>query len=402
MKTFKYTAKDEMGRTVTDKIQADSEVQAISFLQKRDLVILSLDELADKGSQTKKKRKRVKSAELVIFARQLATMVDAGLPLVQSLDALEEQIDNPTFKAVVRDLIENIERGSSFSEALVLHPKVFSNLFVNMIRAGESSGTLAEILDRVAAYLEASASLKRKVRSAMMYPIIVSSMAFCITLVLLLKVIPVFAGIYESFDSALPAPTQILLTISNIVRRYFLILLAASVAGVIFLVQYIKTEGGRYKFDKFKFTLPIFGDLFRKISVSRFTRTLSVLVRSGVPILSTLDIVARTSGNKLVERAVFSAIDEIKKGENISEPLAASHVFPPMVTRMISVGERSGKLEVMLSKISDFYDDQVNATVSGLTSLIEPLLIAFLGIVVGGIVICMFLPIFKLSTIVSQ
>lgn len=402
MKTFKYTAKDELGRTLADSIQAETEVQAVSFLKKQGLVILSLDETSSGLVKGKTRHKKVKPAELVIFSRQLATMVDAGLPLVQSLDTLHEQIENPTFKSVVRDLIENIERGASFSEALALHPKVFSSLFVNMVKAGESSGTLSEILDRVAAYLESSAALKRKVKSAMMYPVIVSSMAFLITLVLLLKVIPVFAGIYESFDSALPMPTQMLLTISNLLRRYFLIFAAAMVAGVIVLFQYLKTEGGKLKFDKFKFCLPIFGDLFRKIAVSRFTRTLSVLVRSGVPILSALDIVAKTAGNRLVELAVYNAVEEIKKGENISDPLAESRVFPPMVTRMISVGERSGKLEVMLSKISDFYDDQVNATVSGLTSLIEPLLIAFLGIVIGGIVICMFLPIFRLSTIVSK
>lgn len=402
MKTFKYTAKDELGRTLTDSVQADTEVQAVSFLKKQGLVILSLDETSSGLVKGKTRHKKVKPAELVIFSRQLATMVDAGLPLVQSLDTLHEQIENPTFKSVVRDLIENIERGASFSEALALHPKVFSSLFVNMIKAGESSGTLSEILDRVAAYLESSAALKRKVKSAMMYPVIVSTMAFLITLVLLLKVIPVFAGIYESFDSALPMPTQMLLTISNLLRRYFLIFAAAMVAGVIVLFQYLKTDGGKLKFDKFKFCLPIFGDLFRKIAVSRFTRTLSVLVRSGVPILSALDIVAKTAGNRLVELAVYNAVEEIKKGENISDPLAESKVFPPMVTRMISVGERSGKLEVMLSKISDFYDDQVNATVSGLTSLIEPLLIAFLGIVIGGIVICMFLPIFRLSTIVSK
>ena len=402
MKTYKFTAKDELGRTTSDTIQAETEVQAVSYLKKKGLIIVSLDESDYGGSRSIKKRKKVKSSELVIFSRQLATMVDAGLPLVQSLDALEEQIENPSFKSVVKDLIDSIESGSSFSDALATHPKVFSNLFVNMVKAGESSGTLSEILDRVAAYLEASAALKRKVKSAMMYPLIVSSMALIITMVLLLKVIPVFAGIYESFDSALPAPTQVLLTTSNIMRRYFLIIFAAAVVGVIALVQYIKTEGGRFKFDKFKFTLPIFGDLMRKIAVSRFTRTLGVLVRSGVPILSALDIVARTADNKLVERAVFGAIDDIKKGENISDPLAASKVFPPMVTRMISVGERSGKLEVMLTKISDFYDDQVNSTVAGLTSMIEPLLIAFLGVVIGGIVICMFLPIFRLSTIVAK
>ncbi len=402
MKSYKYTAKDVYGRTVSDTLQAETEVQAVSFLKKKNLVLLSLDEVVDKGSRGRKSRKKVKAAELVIFSRQLATMVDAGLPLVQSLDALEEQIENPSFRYVVKELIENIERGSSFSESLAMHPKVFSGLFVNMVRAGESSGTLAEILDRVAEYLEASAALKRKVKSAMMYPVIVSTMALAITLVLLLKVIPVFAGIYESFESALPVPTQALLTISNLLRHYLLIVVAVVAVGVIALVQYVKTEGGRYRLDKLKFHLPVFGDLFRKISVSRFTRTLAVLVRSGVPILSALDIVAKTAGNKLVERAVYNAIEDIKRGENISEPLAASKIFPPMVTRMISVGEQSGKLEVMLIKISDFYDSQVNATVAGLTSLIEPLLIAFLGIVVGGIVICMFLPIFKLSELVSS
>jgi len=291
---------------------------------------------------------------------------------------------------------------ASFSEALGGHPKVFSSLFVNMSRAGEASGTLAEILDRIAGYMEASLALKRKVKSAMIYPVLVSSMAVIITSVLLLKVIPVFGKIYDSFGAALPTPTQMLLNFSGMLRAYFPFIVGALVAGIFLLRKYIKTDGGRMRFDRFKLTLPIFGPIFRKVAVSRFSRTLSVLVKSGVPILSALDIVAKTAGNKLVEKAVNDAMEQIKQGENIAQPLAASEVFPPMVTKMIAVGEESGKLEVMLSKIADFYDSQVDAAVNGLTSMIEPLLIAFLGIVVGGIVICMFLPIFRLSSIVQM
>jgi len=271
-----------------------------------------------------------------------------------------------------------------------------------MTRAGEASGTLAEILDRIAGYMEASLALKRKVKSAMVYPVIVSSMAVIITSILLLKVIPVFGKIYDSFGSALPTPTQMLLNFSGMLRAYFPFVVVALVAGIFLLRKYAKTDGGRMRFDRLKLNLPIFGPIFRKVAVSRFSRTLSVLVKSGVPILSALDIVAKTAGNKLVEKAVNDAMEQIKQGENIAQPLAASEVFPPMVTKMIAVGEESGKLEVMLSKISDFYDSQVDAAVNGLTSMIEPLLIAFLGIVVGGIVICMFLPIFRLSSVVQM
>ncbi len=401
MATFRHVAKDASGRTLTGQSEGESELSVVQHLRKQGLTILSVELDESSAGRTKRRRRRVKSNDLVIFSRQLATMVDAGLPLIQSLDALHEQADNTGFKAIIGELINAIEQGASFSEALGQHPKVFSGLFVNMVRAGETSGTLAEILDRVASYLEASAALKRKVKSAVIYPAVVSTMAVAITVLLMVKVIPVFENIYKSFDSALPMPTQVLLSVSRFMRKWFLAGLGGLVVGIIGLKMWINTEGGRFRFDRFKFRLPVFGELIRKISVSRFTRTLGVLVRSGVPILSALDIVGKTAGNKVVEAAVDEAIEEIKRGENIADPLAASQVFPPMVTRMISVGECSGKLDVMLEKISDFYDDQVNATVAGLTSLIEPLLIAFLGIVIGGIVICMFMPLFKLSTIVA-
>ncbi len=402
MATFRYVAKDQSGKTVTGQTQGESELSIVQQLRKQGLTILSVDVDESTAGLPRRRRRRVKSNDLVVFSRQLATMVDAGLPLIQSLDALHDQTDNPGFKAVIGDLINAIEQGASFSDALGQHSKVFSGLFVNMVRAGETSGTLAEILDRIAGYLEASAALQRKVKAAVIYPAVVSAMAVAITILLMVKVIPVFEKIYESFDSALPGPTMVLLAISKFMRKWMLPTVGALVIGLVALRMWVNTEMGRFKLDQFKFRLPVFGELIKKICVSRFTRTLGVLVRSGVPILSALDIVGKTAGNKLVEAAVNEAIEEIKRGENIAEPLAASHVFPPMVTRMISVGECSGKLEVMLEKISDFYDDQVNATVAGLTSLIEPLLIAFLGIVIGGIVICMFMPLFKLSTLVTK
>ncbi len=383
-------------------MEAESERAVVAALRNKGLIILSVSEEVRSGTGIKKGKRKVKGGDIVVFSRQLATMVDAGLPLVQALDTLAEQAESPSLKVVLQDIVKNIEEGATFSDALAAHPKVFSSLFINMVRAGEASGTLAEILDRIASYMEATMALKRKVKSAMMYPAIVSCMAVIITTVLLIKVIPVFGKIYESFGSALPTPTQMLLNLSNFMRAYFPFCVGALIVGIIALRKYVKTESGRLRLDKFKVNLPIFGPIFRKVAVSRFSRTLSVLVKSGVPILSALDIVSRTAGNKLVERAVNQAMEEIKKGENIAGPLAASDVFPPMVTKMIAVGEQTGKLEVMLSKISDFYDSEVDAAVSGLTSMIEPLLIAFLGIVVGGIVICMFLPIFRLSTIVHM
>jgi type IV pilus assembly protein PilC len=382
-------------------MEAENERAVVAALRKRGLATLSISEEPRSDPGTKKSRRKVKGAALVVFTRQLATMVDAGLPLVQAVNTLVEQ-ERPPLRLILQAIVKSIEQGSTFSDAIAAHPKVFSPLFVNMVRAGEASGTLPDILDRIAAYMEAALALKRKVLSAMIYPIVVCSMAVTITAILLLKVIPVFGKIYDSFGAALPTPTQMLLGLSDFLRSYFPLAVCAIITGTFLLRRYVRTEAGAMRFDKFKFNLPVLGAIFRKVAVSRFSRTLSVLVKSGVPILSALDIVSKTAGNKLVEQAVNHAMKEITKGESIAQPLAASKVFPPMVTKMIAVGEESGKLEVMLSKISDFYDSEVNAAISGLTSLIEPLLIAFLGIVVGGIVICMFLPIFRLSTIVHM
>ncbi|MDD5437227.1 MAG: type II secretion system F family protein, partial [Candidatus Omnitrophica bacterium] len=401
---FKYAAKNKDGKNITGILDAADRTAAISTLRKQELIIVSLDAAKPESRFTlpfANRKKKIKIDDLVIFSRQLATMVDAGIPLVSALDILGEQIDNKTFSAVVQEIRSEVETGSSFSEALARHKAVFSQLFVNMVRAGETSGMLDEILDRVATYMEKTSALQRKVKAALVYPAVVTGMALSITLLLLLKVIPVFKGIFEGFGAQLPKPTLVLIMISDALQKYFVICAAVIVGLVLLLIRYIKTEKGRLKFDSLLLHLPVFGILFTKVAVSKFTRTLSTLIKSGVPILGALDIVGKTSGNKLVEKTIDTVRSNVREGESVAEPLARSKIFPPMVTRMVSVGEQTGELEKMLSKIADFYDEQVDAAVSSLTSMMEPFIIAFLGIVIGSIVICMFLPIFKITSIVS-
>lgn len=401
MPIFKYVAKDEEGNTVNDFIEAKDEMVALDMLRVKNLIIISIIQQKEEKTVLKRGSKKIKPEELVIFSRQLATMVNAGIPLVQSLDILSEQMESITFRQIVTTVRSDVEAGSSLSAALEKHPKVFTLLYTNMVKAGETSGMLDEILDRLAGYLEKNGSLQRKVKSAMVYPAVVSLMAIGITLVLLLKVIPTFKEIFSTLGGTLPLPTQILIGLSDTLRKYFLI--AVIVLGLIAvgLGKLVQTPQGRAKFDQLKLNLPVFGPLLRKVAVARFSRTLSTLIRSGVPILGALEIVGKTSGNVVIEAAVEKARIGIREGESISAPLAKSKAFPPMVTRMISVGEESGELEKMLTKIADFYEDQVDAAVSGLTSLIEPLIIAFLGIVVGSIVVAMFLPIFKITELIG-
>jgi len=405
MPQFRYVAKNSAGKTTSGLVEANDKKSAIDILRKKELIIVLLEE-----GQAKKQLfsmsfspfgKTIKTDELVIFTRQLATMVEAGIPLVNVLDILAEQIDKPYFKGVVTKIRNDIEAGSSFSEALSKEKNIFSTLFVNMAKAGEASGTLDEILDRVAAYIEKTNNLQKKIKSAMIYPCVVIMMAVAVTLLLLIKVIPVFKDIYSGFGANLPGPTLVLIAVSDFLRQNFFY--GAVIGFLIFflLSRYVKTEGGRFVFDRLKLRLPVFGPLIQKVAISKFTRTFSTLVKSGVPILQVLDIVGATSGNVVVQKAVEQVKSNVRDGENIAEPLSRSGIFPPMVVRMIGVGEKSGQLEKMLTKISEFYDTQVDTTVSGMTSLIEPLIIAFLGIVIGSIVICMFLPIFKISELVS-
>ena len=400
MPTFKYTAKEITGKTVSGILEYSDKALLIDALRKKDLVIISIEETAKRKATSSKGS--VKLEEIVIFSRQLATMVDSGIPLVQALDILCEQIEKPVFKNILAKIKDDIETGSSLSDALARHPAIFSTLYINMVRAGESSGALDDILDRLASYLEKSNTLQRKVKSSLVYPIVVITMAMLITLVMLLKVIPTFKGIFTMLGGELPLPTRILIFVSDTIRQMFLYLAAGITVVVFALKKYIKTAQGKENFDRMLLAVPVLGPLFRKLAVAKFTRTFATLVKSGVPILVSLEIVGKTAGNTVIEKAVEAVRNGIKEGENIADPLAKSGAFPPMVVRMIKAGEQTGELEKMLTKIADFYEDQVDAAVSGLTSLIEPLIIAFLGIVIGGIVIAMFLPIFKLTEIIAH
>jgi len=400
--TYQYTAKDKSGKTVMGSLDAPSEAEAADILHKKELVIVSLGEAKKKVVKQQKEKGGVKNDDLVIFSRQLATMIDAGIPLVQSLSILGEQIESKALKSVVLNVRQDIEAGISFCDALERHPKVFSELFINMSKAGEASGMLDEVLDRLATYMEKTVALNRKIKSSLVYPAVVISMSIIITSVLLLKVVPTFKGIFEMLGGKLPLPTLILIGISDILRQYFIFVVIALIIFGILLNKYINTKKGRYNFDKFKLKVPVLGQLFRKVALAKFSRTFSTLVKSGVAILSALDIVAKTSGNKIIEEAVGNCRVAVRNGEPIAKPLSKSGVFPPMVCRMIGVGEQTGQLEKMLAKIADFYDEQVDAAVSALTSIIEPLVIAFLGIIIGGIVIALFMPIFKITELIAR
>ena len=402
MANFTYQARDTSGKPVGGDIEATDQQAAAASLMDRGLMVISLrPSVGGRKGGRKRGQGKVKSQDLVVFTRQLATMMDAGLPLVQSLSALEEQTDSPVFKPVLRHTMEQVEQGHAFSEALADHPKVFTKLYVSMVEAGETGGLLAEILDRLASYLEATARLKKKVKSAMSYPVIVCFIAISIAMFLMMKVIPIFADIFKDFGAKLPMPTQILINISNFLRAYFLLAAGAMGALVFGLVKLKRTKAGTAIWDRAKLRLPVFGKLIHKVAISRFARTFAALLRSGVPILETLRIVGQSAGNTVVEAAVEKTAASIERGDNLAVALGQHPIFPPMLVRMISAGEQTGKVDVMLEKISDFYDEEIEATLSGLTSLIEPLLIVFLGVVVGSIVICMFLPIFKLNQIVQ-
>ncbi len=402
MATFTYRARDAAGKTVSGQVEAMDQQAAALSLMSRDLMVTSLKAGAVQAKpRSKRFQGNVKSQDLVVFTRQLATMMDAGLPLVQSLTTLEEQTDSKAFKPILRQITQRVEQGDPFSQALREHPKVFSRLFVSMVEAGETGGLLAEILDRVASYLEASTRLRKKVKSAMSYPTIVCCIAIGIALFLILKIIPIFADIFKDFGAKLPGPTQALITISNVMRQYFLLCAGGVGAAIFGLVKFKHTPRGAALWDRAKLKLPVFGKLIHKIAMSRFARTFAALVRSGVPILETLRIVGQSSGNTVVERAVEQTAASIERGDNLASAMGQHRIFPPMLVKMVAAGEQTGKVDTMLEKISDFYDEEIEATLNGLTSLIEPLLIVFLGVVVGSIVVCMFLPIFRLNQVVQ-
>jgi type IV pilus assembly protein PilC len=400
MASYVYVARETAsGREIHSSVEAATEQAAIAALLNRNMLVLSIQEKV--GRQGRTSGGRVGLADMVIFTRQLATMIDAGLAMVQSLQALAEQTTNKVMRDVIHDVCTRVESGDSFSEALAKHPKAFSRLYICMVAAGEQGGLLAEILARLATYLETTARLRKKIKSAMMYPAVVSVVAVLITIFLLIKVVPVFGEIFASFGAKLPAPTAYLIMLSNIVKHYLLFILLAGGGVVYGWFYFIKTPAGRLFWDSRRIKLPIFGAIAHKICLARFTRTFSSLVRSGVPILEVLQIVSQTVGNVVMEKAIKTAALDIERGESISAALAKHPIFPTMVVRMVTAGEQTGKIDNMLERISDFLDEEIETTLSGLTSMIEPILIVFLGVVVGGMVICMFLPLFKLPEIVG-
>jgi type IV pilus assembly protein PilC len=404
MITFSYQARDASGHIVTGIQDALNEDNAVTSLMSRGLMVLSLQKKAD-ASRSRKKIWTVKETDLVLVTRQLATMIEAGISLVQALTALYDQCDprrQRNLRFIISDVTTRVQGGDTLHEALSKHPRVFNRLFISMVKAGEHGGLLAEILDRLAGFLEATARLRKKVKSAMTYPVIVVCIAFAITTFLIVRVVPIFGEIFKDFGAKLPAPTQFLLDVSDFVRGqwYFLALI---IGGTIFgLRTFMHSKRGKQLWDRWKLKLPVFGPLVQKICMSRFSRTFAQLIRSGVPILEVLDIVGGSSGNFVIESSIKSVSEDVEKGDNLSVALSKKKIFPPMLLRMVAAGEATGKIDTMLEKMADFWDEEIEAMLDALTSLIEPMLIVFLGVIVGGIVIAMFLPIFKLNEVVSQ
>ena len=404
MITFSYQARDASGKIVSGIQEALNEDNAVTSLMSRGLMVLSLQKKAAAGRGAKKIW-TVKETDLVLATRQLSTMIEAGISLVQALTALYEQCDPKRqrgLRAVISDVTARVQGGDTFNESIAKHPRVFDRLFVSMFKAGEHGGLLAEILDRLAGFLEATARLRKKVKSAMTYPVIVICIAFAITTFLIVKVVPIFGEIFKDFGAKLPAPTQFLIDVSEFMRNDWYLLIGG-VAGTIFGIRtFLRSKRGKQIWDRWKLKLPIFGPLIHKICMSRFSRTFAQLIRSGVPILEVIDIVAGASGNYVIETSIKGVGEDVERGDNLSTALSKKPIFPPMMVRMVSAGEATGKIDTMLEKMADFWDEEVEAMLDALTSLIEPLLIVFLGVIVGGIVIAMFLPIFKLNEVVSQ
>jgi len=402
MPVYKWEGKTLRGAIKRGELEVASEGALRIQLRRQNIIPTKI---LSKGKEIKLQlsftSRRVSEKMVAVFTRQLATMIDAGLPLVQSLEILASQQVNKTFRDTLTTIKEDVESGSTFAAALRRHPKIFNELYVNLVVAGEEGGLLDNILLRLANYIEKAVALKKKVKSAMVYPTSILAVAVLVVAILLIFVIPVFEKMFLSAGQSLPTLTLIIVGMSKLLQRYFLIFLAGLALFAFALRRYYKTDGGRRVVDALLLKVPVFGMLIRKVAIARFSRTLSTLVSSGVPILDSLSIVAKTAGNRIVEDAIMSARSSISEGETIAEPLTRANVFPPMVTQMISVGESTGSLDSMLGKIADFYDEEVDSTVSTLTSLLEPFLMIFLGGTIGTIVIAMYLPIFRMATVVG-
>ena len=398
MATYTYTARNGNGELKSATIDAPSRDEAVAQLRRQRLTIIKVDE---SRSTPKKRLGSIKMRDIVIFTRQFSTMINAGLPLVQALDILARQSENKALQAVVREVVFDVESGNTVADAMKKHPKAFSDLYTNMVAAGEAGGILDTILNRLAIFMEKNDALVRKVKGAMIYPTVIMCVAALCVVVLLWKVIPVFASMFGSVGMTLPLPTRIVIGLSGFLNSYWWALIAGVVGGAYFIKQYYATSSGQLVIDRLLLHVPVLGDVLRKSAVSRFTRTLGTLISSGVSILDGLEITARTSGNRVVQDAIMGSRASIAGGETIAAPLQKSQVFPPMVISMITVGEQTGGLDEMLTKIADFYDDEVDAAVSALLSLLEPIMIVLLGLVVGGMIVAMYLPIFDMVNAVK-
>jgi type IV pilus assembly protein PilC len=397
MATFTYTARAFNGDLRTATIDASSRDDVIAQLRKQRLSVVKIDQDATK----KIGRGSIKTRDIVIFTRQFSTMINSGLPLVQALTILAEQTDNKALAEVTRKVVFDVESGNTVADALSKHPRAFTNLYVNMVAAGEAGGILDTILLRLATFLEKNDALVRKVKGAMIYPAVIMSVAAIAVVTLLIFVIPVFAGMFASAGQALPLPTRIVIGASGFLKSYWWVIGAVIIGGGYMLKKYYATSNGKLAIDRLMLHAPVLGDVLRKSAVSRFTRTLGTLISSGVSILEGLEITAKTAGNRVIQDAIMQSRSSIAGGDTIAQPLQKSKVFPPMVISMIAVGEQTGGLDEMLSKIADFYDEEVDAAVSNLLSLLEPIMIVFLGVVVGGMVVAMYLPIFDMVNAVQ-
>ncbi len=399
--TFVWKGRSPKGEILSGQYEASAKQEVSDYLRKRRIIITSIKKKQRELRFGFARGGRIKVRDMSVFTRQFATMVNAGLPLVQCLDILSRQMEKATFKQVVQQVMLDVEGGSTLAEGLQKHPKVFSELYTNMVAAGETGGILDTILTRLALYLEKADALQRKVKGAMTYPSIVLFVAVGATIFMLLFVIPVFAKMFSDFGGELPAPTRIVMGLSQFLQSYWWALLAGVVGAVFAFKRYRATPGGRLRTDRLALRVPIIGDVLRKSSVSRFTRTLGTLVGAGVPILQGLEITAKTAGNVVIQNAINSTHKSISQGDTIAEPLRQSEVFPPMVVQMIGIGEQTGALDEMLNKIADFYDDEVDAAVEALTAAIEPIMIVVMGVMVGGMLIAMYLPMFKMANVVG-
>ena len=427
MPSYKYSAVGSDGRTVNGKLEAPNKTECVAELRKRALTPIDIQEKGGAAAPSRAAPPAAQSGasssitgapaprpalkfsfgaakpgirkreEVVIFTRQLATMIGAGIPMLESLEILKEQAESKQFSLLLDSVISDVRSGQDFSSSLERFPKVFTDVYVSMVRAGEASGQIDEILVRLADYMEASQRLKREIKSAMTYPIVSLVMIFGITAYLMIGIVPKFKEVFQSLNIDLPGLTKGILATADFCENNWALVMAGMMVAVGLVIVWKRTEKGAYRWDWLMLHMPIFGPLFRKVGLSRFSKTCATMIKSGVPILGTLEIVADTSGNRVIAAAVQKARESVRQGESLMAPLAESPVFPPMVTRMIGIGEKTGSLEILLEKISEFYDDQVSATVKQLTSLIEPLMIAVMGILVGTIVLAVFLPIFELQ-----